>query len=102
MGPHCRHEQPRGYMAPENSLRVLYFVVVLQLGVLAGSAQTNQYLFTGSETNITLNPGTYKITAYGAPGHCGGQGAEMEAEFSFSGLTTLTLLVGGGGAGHTP
>jgi hypothetical protein len=33
--------------------------VVLQLGVLAGSAQTNLYLFSGSETNITLNPGIY-------------------------------------------
>ena len=76
---------------------------VLLFGVLAGSAQTNRYLFTGSQTNITLNPGIYKITAYGAQGGTcpagpGGLGAEMEAEFSFSGLTTLTLLVGGGGA----
>jgi hypothetical protein len=39
----------------------------LQLGVLAGSAQTNIYLFSGSVTNITLPPGTYIITAYGAP-----------------------------------
>ncbi|MGO8927047.1 MAG: hypothetical protein ACLQU3_09190 [Limisphaerales bacterium] len=80
---------------------------ILLFGVLAGSAQTNTYLFTGSETNITLNPGTYKITAYGAQGGTcgggsGGQGAEMEAEFSFSGLTTLTLLVGGGGARNPP
>ena len=29
---------------------------------------TNRYLFTGSETNITLNPGAYNITAYGAQG----------------------------------
>ena len=43
-------------------------VAVLQLGQLAGSAQTNTYLFTGSETNITLSPGTYKIVAYGAQG----------------------------------
>jgi hypothetical protein len=75
--------------------------VVLRFGVLAGSAQTGQYLFTGSETTITLNPGLYAITAYGAQGGSqggsGGQGAEMEGEFSFSGLTTLTLLVGGGG-----
>ena len=28
--------------------------------------QTNLYLFTGSETNITLPPGIYIITAYGA------------------------------------
>jgi hypothetical protein len=72
-------------------------------GTLACSAQTNRYLYTGSETNITLSPGTYKITAYGAqggtcPGGGGGQGAEMEAKFFFSGLTTLTLLVGGAGA----
>jgi hypothetical protein len=78
-------------------------VTVLQFGALASSAQTNQYLFTGSKRNITLNPGIYKITAYGAQGGTcpsgpGGLGAEMEAEFSFSGLTTLTLLVGGGGA----
>ena len=81
--------------------------VVLQLGMLAGSAQTNIYPFSGSETNITLPPGTYIITAYGAPGGAdgnlyigfvdGGRGAEMSAEFNFSTPTTLTLLVGGGG-----
>jgi len=58
--------------------------------------------FTASKTNITLKPGIYKITAYGAHGggSSGGQAAEMEAEFSFSGLTTLTLLVGGSGNNH--
>ena len=82
--------------------------VVLQLGVLAGSAQTNLYLFSGSEANITLNPGTYIITAYGAPGAnpslilaplggWAGSGAEMSAEFNFSTSTTITLLVGGSG-----
>ena len=76
--------------------------VVLQLGMLAASAQTNIYLYTGSETNITLPPGTYIITAYGAPGDGyenagGGYGAEMSAEFNFSTSTNLTLLVGGGG-----
>ena len=75
--------------------------VVLQFGVLAGSAQTGIYLFSGSETNITLNPGTYDITAYGAQGGgssppCGGLGAEMGGQFDFAGVTTLTLLVGGG------
>ena len=62
----------------------LSIAVVLRLGVLAGSAQTNIYLFRGSETNITLNPGTYIITAFGAPGGgnlndsgVGGLGAEM-------------------------
>ena len=42
--------------------------VFLQFGVLAGYAQTGQYLFTGSETTSTLNPGLYYITAYGAQG----------------------------------
>jgi hypothetical protein len=41
-----------------------YIAVALQFGLLAGSAQ----MFSGSETNITLNPGTHIITAYGAPG----------------------------------
>ena len=76
---------------------------VLQLGLLAGSAQTNIYLFTGSETNITLSPGTYNIIAYGAQGGGGylaggGLGAEMEVQFSFPAATNLTLLVVGGGA----
>jgi len=69
-------------------------------------AQTNKYLFTGSETNITLPPGTYNITAYGAQGGYGhygssaGLGAEMEGQFVFTGATTLTVLVGGGGNGN--
>jgi hypothetical protein len=84
----------------------LAIAVVLQLGILAGSAQTNLYLFSGSETNITLPPGTYIITAYGAAGGwaanetgyvLGGLGAEMSAEFNFSTSTNLTLLVGGYG-----
>jgi hypothetical protein len=83
--------------------------VILQLGVLAGSAQTGQYLFTGSETNITLNPGTYDITVYGARGGnsyyydvAGGPGAEMEGQFYFAGVETLTILVGGAGGGGGP
>ena len=36
----------------------LSIAVVLQLGVLAGFAQAGIYLFTGSLTTITLNPGT--------------------------------------------
>jgi hypothetical protein len=88
-------------MKSKNVLCGVAIAVVLHLGVLAGSAQTNTYLFTGSETNITLNPGTYIITAYGAPGGSywegGGLGAEMSAEFKFSASKTLTLLVGGGG-----
>ena len=47
---------------------VCAIAVVLQFGVLASSAQTGEYLFTGSTTTITLNPGLYDITAYGAQG----------------------------------
>src|SRR5450755_1542089 len=90
-------------MKTKNALCGLAIAVVLQLGVLAGSAQTNIYLFSGSLTNITLPPGTYIITAYGAPGGisygAGGSGAKMSAEFNFSISTTLTLLVGSGGGG---
>jgi hypothetical protein len=81
----------------------LAIAVILQLGMLAGSAQTNIYLFSGSETHITLSPGTYIITAYGAPGAALNRvsGAEMSGEFNFSTSTNLTLLVGGGGGGGT-
>jgi len=76
--------------------------VVLQFGVLAGSAQTGQYLFSGTETSIALNPGTYDITAFGAAGgngelSSGGLGAEMQAQFNFATTVNLTLLVGGCG-----
>ena len=69
-------------------------------------AQTNIFLFTGFETNITLPPGTYIITAYGAQGGYGqsgggGLGAEMEAQFNFPTSATLTMLVGGGGGGES-
>src|SRR5208282_5960632 len=83
--------------------------VVLQFGVLAGSAQTGTYLYSGSETTITLNPGVYDITAYGAQGgdnqsggngsgvQIGGLGAVVQGQFDFSGVTILTILVGGVG-----
>jgi hypothetical protein len=63
---------------------------------------TNIYQYIGVETNITLNPGTYIITAYGAQGGNGnggpgGLGAEMSGRLTFSAFTTLTLLVGGVG-----
>ena len=58
----------RHNLKSKSALCGLAFAVALQLGMLAGSAQTNKYLFSGSETNITLPPGTYIITAYGAPG----------------------------------
>ena len=75
--------------------------------VAYGDGNQLRYLFSGSETIITLNPGTYIITTYGAQGGdgydglFGGVGAEMSAEFNFSTPTNLTLLVGGGGSPDT-
>ncbi len=91
-------------MKSKKILSGLGIVVALHFGLLPGSAQTNIYLFSGTETNITLPPGTYIITAYGAPGGGGiyagaeglGLGAEMSGEFNFSTSTILTFLVGGG------
>jgi hypothetical protein len=40
-------------MKTKNILCGLAMAVVLQLGMLAGSAQTNLYLFSGSKTNIS-------------------------------------------------
>ncbi len=86
-------------------------IATWHLGELATSAQTGDYLYNGSKQTITLNPGLYDITAYGAQGggyytgpdtyqyYYGGIGAEMEGEFYFSNATTLTLLVGGAGQG---
>jgi hypothetical protein len=48
-------------MKPKNILCGLAMAVVLQLGMLAASSQTNKYLFSGAETNITLNPGLYPL-----------------------------------------
>ena len=89
-------------MKTKDALPGLSIAIILQLGILAASAQTNIYLFTGYETNITLPAGTYNITAYGAQGgsgyNSGGLGAEMSGEFSFSTNTALILLVGGSGS----
>jgi hypothetical protein len=76
--------------------------LVLQFGVLVGYAQTRNYLYSGSKLTVTLNPGLYAITAYGAQGgscyqSAGGLGAEMAGHFYFTTETTLTLLVGGVG-----
>ena len=51
-------------MKTKNALGGISIALALHLGMLASSAQTNIYLFTGSETNITLAVGTYNITAY--------------------------------------
>jgi hypothetical protein len=86
-------------------LAALASTVVLQFGVLSCFSQS--YLFTGAKTTVTLNPGTYEITAFGARGGSGivwpyssgspGLGAKMKAAFSFTTATTLTILVGGAG-----
>jgi len=60
------------------------------------SAQINIFSYTGTETTFTLGPGTYDITAYGAQGGDGlygggGYGAEMEARFSLTAATNLTI-----------
>jgi hypothetical protein len=106
---------------PNSTLAMV--VASLLFGTLASPAQTGNYLYdgpgtygtgwSGSEETITLSPGLYDITAYGAQGggaaentgnvysYSGGFGAEMEGEFSFSTTVTLTLLVGGvGGLAH--
>src|SRR5215469_189811 len=80
---------------------VCMVAVTLLFGALASSAQIGDYLYS---TTISLNPGFYDITAYGAQGGAGagthaGLGAEMEGQFDFTTPTTLTLLVGGVGAG---
>jgi hypothetical protein len=90
---------------PHSFIVVCGVAAVLELGLLAGSAQTNIYLFTGSETTITLNPGTYDITAYGAQGgnsdgRSGGLGAKMAGRFSFATTVNLKLLVGGAGGSY--
>lgn len=85
--------------------------VALVLGVRAASAQTGAYEYSGAEQTITLGPGLYDITAYGADGgkvyvisgmlpfeDVGGFGSEMGGEFNFTTSTTLILLAGGAGA----
>lgn len=68
------------------------------------SAQGTNFEYSGGEVTYTLGPGTYDITAYGAKGgfstilsHPGGLGAEIEAVFSFTSPTPLTIMVGGAG-----
>src|SRR5258708_2034494 len=95
----CKQSQ----MKSKTTLCGVAIAAVLELGLLAGSARAAPYLYSGSMTNVTLNPGTYIVTAYGAPGGgyvnalVGGLGAEMSAQFDFSTSTNLTLLVGGRG-----
>lgn len=91
-----------------NQLKQWYYglcaAVLATLIAQSTSAQGTNFEFTGGEVTYTLGPGTYDITAYGAKGgfstilsHPGGLGAEMEAVFSFTSPTTLTIMVGGAG-----
>ena len=86
----------------------LFFLPTLTAALLTllmprtASAQTTIFNYTGTETTFTLDPGIYDITAYGAQGGpYGALGAEIEGQFDFTGVTTLTILVGGsGGEGY--
>jgi fibronectin-binding autotransporter adhesin len=81
------------------------FAVLLTL-LIARTVSADTISYTGTETTVTLGPGAYDITAYGAQGGrspwaSGGLGAEMEAQFRFTKETTLTLLVGGAGTQYS-
>ena len=52
----------------KTKLQSFCILLALFAGIHQAAAQTNVYLFTGYETNITLPAGTYIITAYGAQG----------------------------------
>jgi hypothetical protein len=86
-------------MKSKTTLCGLAIAVVLQLGVLAACAQTLEYLYSGTETNVTLNPGTCIITAYGAPGggdiNDGGGGVGINGGVGENG--NLSNTNGGGG-----
>ena len=68
----------------------------LLLGTISSPAQSTLYLFTGTKTNVTLNPGVYKIAVYGAQGGAylwyppeqlyGWLGAKIAGEFYFTNL----------------
>ncbi len=66
--------------------RLIVSAIVITGLSIACHAQTGDYLYNGSEQTITLNPGIYEITAFGAQGGLsadgveqGGLGAEMTA-----------------------
>lgn len=58
--------------------------------------------YTGGQQQITLNPGTYTITANGAQGgndgETGGNGGQATGSIKISKKTTLYIAVGGAGA----
>jgi hypothetical protein len=93
-----------------SSIAICAPVAALFFGSLMVSAQTGDYLYSGTEQTITLGPGTYDIMAYGAQGGIGqfgatgGLGAQMGGQFNFSSSTILTLLVGdvGGNGPDSP
>ena len=73
-------------------------VVTLLFSVLAVSAQTGDYLYSGSEQTITLGPGLYDITTYGAQGG-GGFGSTSADGASGSGTGGGGSNGSGGGTG---
>jgi PEP-CTERM motif len=72
----------------------------------ASQAAAVTFNYTGADTSYTIDPGTYRITVYGAqggnasdcsPGNCnGGRGAEASAIYRIG--QTLALRIGVGGA----
>jgi hypothetical protein len=81
----------------------LFTALLTLLMPRTASAQITNFYYTGTETTITLGPGTYDITAFGAAGggfqygYNGGLGAEMKARFNFATAVNLTILVGSSG-----
>jgi hypothetical protein len=73
--------------------------------VSASRAATMTFNYTGADVSYTINPGTYKITVYGAqggdatgcsPGVCdGGRGAEASAIYRIGQTLNLQISVGG-------
>jgi hypothetical protein len=73
----------------------------------ASQAAAVTFNYTGADVSYTINPGTYRITVYGAQGggncagNCfGGYGAEASAIYKIG--QTLDLRIGVGGTGAEP
>lgn len=78
------------------------------LATPAAWASPMVYSFTGSLQSFTaVEAGTYVFTAFGAQGGsvtvagtAGGLGASVDAQFSLSAGTTLSIVVGGAGTSN--
>jgi hypothetical protein len=86
------HHCVRGLRRP---FAVLPLLAVLVAFLLPRAASAQTFVTTGSLQPVTLGPGIYDITAFGAQGgdegggFGGGLGAEMEAQFDFTAPVTL-------------